>query len=93
MAAEQHYTPLGAILNLNEQATPFDDWSGGGDGAALDARREALHQIVCALYAAQRKNMGISHVLQALRDIQAQSTDDLMIAIDAYDAAFWGCEG
>lgn len=61
--------------------------------ALEDAKREALHKVICGLYEAARKGMGVGDVLHALRDFRADSTDEFALAIHQFDAAFWGCQG
>lgn len=72
---------------------PEDFSSGYMVDAISDAKREALHKVILALYAAKKKGMGIAATIQALRDFKAESTDDFGMAIHEFDPEFWGYLG
>lgn len=84
-------------LDLIEGDFPFDtalDYTKSDLDAAVEAaKHEGLHQAICALYAAQHKNMTIGYLLQALRDHDARTTDDMLVAVARFNASFWGCNG
>lgn len=58
--------------------------------AVIEAKREALHKVILALYAAKAKGMGAGAILHALREFQAETTDEIALAISEFDPAYWG---
>lgn len=71
-----------------------DDFSPTYTGDAVrEAKREALHKVVLALYAAKTKGMSTGAVLHALRDFKAESTDDIGLAVSEFDPSEWGYLG
>lgn len=82
-----------SLIEAEEQGFPFDFKAMNQAEAVQAAKQEALHRVICGLYEAQRKNMGISDVLQAQRNWHSASTDDFGLAIHQFDAASWGCQG
>lgn len=62
-----------SIIDSDDQDFPFDPVAIASTEAASEAKREALHKVVLALYAAKSKRMNVCAIIHALRDFKAES--------------------
>lgn len=82
-----------SIIDNDDQDFPFDPLAIARTEAAAEAKQEALHKVVLALYAAKSKGMNVCAIIHALRDFKAESTDDIGLAISEFNPAEWGYLG
>lgn len=85
------------VIDDEDQEIPDFDWVNSpqarAHSAIVDLKHEMLHRVMAALYEAQRKDMQLYHVLQAIKEMPCETIDDFGLAIHQFDEVMWGCKG